>query len=144
MFRVGRALLLNGRVAVTAPARPESAQSPAFKAAVRLGSDKLQKGVVDESHGAEGQARPSDVRGHAGRDVDNLHVRRGKIMKDELPGVSEIARQPRKVVDQPRNGPVPLARDAASSFCMSARSMCAPEIAASLYSATTWNPWAAA
>jgi hypothetical protein len=103
VLRVRRVGLGLGAVAVDAAAGPEPSERAALEAAVRLGLHELQERVVDERERAEREPCAGAVRRHARGAVDDPDVGRSEVLEHDAPGVSEVAREPRQVIDQDRS-----------------------------------------
>jgi len=100
MFRIWRVGLCLCRVAEAAPAGVEPGEGAPLEPPVCLGADELQKGVIHQRHRAEGEARAGAVGRHAGGAVDDAHARGREVAEDDPPGVAQVAREAREVVDE--------------------------------------------
>jgi hypothetical protein len=100
VFRIRRAWLLDGAIAEGPAARVKAGQRAALEASVGLSSDGLQVLIGEQSLDAEEQARRVLVGRAAGLDVYDANVRGGKVLEDDAPGIAEVARQSREIVDE--------------------------------------------
>jgi hypothetical protein len=99
---IGRVLLADRPVPVDAAAGPEPRESAALEPAQRLAPDDLEHGVVHERERAELDASAGRVRRHPGAHVDDANVGGREVAEHDLPGVAEVAGEPREVVDEDR------------------------------------------
>ena len=88
---IGRARLLDGRVAEGPTAGVEAGERAAFEAAMGLTPDRLEVLVGEEAFYAEQEPRRVLVGGAASLDVDNANIRRGQVLEHDPPGVAKIA-----------------------------------------------------
>lgn len=92
---IGRARLLDGRVAEGPTAGVEAGDRAAFEAAVGLTPDCLEVLIGEQAFDPEQEPRRVLVRRAAGLDIDHANVRGGQVLEHDSPGVAEIARQAR-------------------------------------------------